>query len=59
MSDTKPLPPPDDAAAIEGEIRRGRTFSLSDAIGPLGGEGMLKDVSPVPPEEQTRAAIAN
>ena len=59
MSDTKPLPPPDDAAAIEGEIRRGRTFSLSDAIGPLGGEGMLKGASPVPPEEQTRAAIAN
>jgi len=54
MSDTKPLPPPDDAAAIEGEIRRGRTF-----FGRLGGEGMLKGASPVPPEEQTRAAIAN
>jgi hypothetical protein len=59
MSETKQPPPSDDAAAVEREIRRGRTFSLSDAIGRLGGEGMLKGASPVAPIEQTGAAIAN
>jgi hypothetical protein len=59
MSETKQPPPSDDAAAVEREIRRGRTFSLSDAIGRLGGEGMLKGASPVPPIDQTGAAIAN
>jgi len=32
---------------------------MSDAIGRAGGEGMLKGASPVPPIEQTAAAIAN
>jgi len=59
MSDSKQPPPPDDADAVEREIRRGRTFSLSEAIGRMGGEGMLKGASPVPPIEQTAAAIAN
>jgi hypothetical protein len=58
MSETKQPPASDDAAAIEREVRRGRTFSLSDAIGRMGGEGMLKGASPVPPIEQTEAAIA-
>jgi hypothetical protein len=59
MSEQKQTPPSDGAAAIEREIRRGRTFSLSDALGRLGGEGMLKGESPVPPIDQTVAAIAN
>src|SRR5262245_65336656 len=59
MSDPKQPPPPDGAAAIEREVRLGRKFSLSDAIGRMGGEGMLKGASPVPPIEQTAAAIAN
>jgi hypothetical protein len=59
MSETKQPPPSDDAAAVEREVRRGRRFSLSDAIGRIGGEGMLKGASPVPPIEQTRAAIGN
>lgn len=59
MSETKPPPPPDDGTAIEREIRRGRPFSMSEAIGRMGGGGMLKGASPVPPIEQTTAAIAN
>jgi len=60
MGETKQPPEADDAAAdIEREIRRGRKFSLNDALGRLGGEGMLKGASPVPPIEQTEAAIAN
>jgi len=49
----------DTGGDIEREIRRGRKFSLNDALGRLGGEGMLKGASPVPPIEQTEAAIAN
>jgi hypothetical protein len=59
MNETKQPSPSDEAAAIEREVRRGRKFSLSDAIGRAGGEGMLKGESPVPPIEQTRAAIGN
>lgn len=59
MSETKQPPQPDDAASIEREIRRGRTFSIGDAIGRMGGQDMLKGASPVPPLEQTCAAIAN
>ena len=59
MSETKPPPASDAAADVEREIRRGRTFSVSEAIGRLGGGGMLKGASPIPPIEQTEAAIAN
>jgi hypothetical protein len=58
MSETKQPPSPDDAADVEREIRRSRTFSISDAIGRAGGGDMLKGASPVPPIEQTAAAIA-
>ena len=58
MSETKQPPGSDTAADVETEIRRGRKFSLSDAIGRLGGGGMLKGASPVPPIEQTVAAVA-
>ena len=57
MAETKQPSPSDDAAGVERELRRGRTFSLSEAIGRMGGEGMLKGASPVPPIEQTAAAI--
>ncbi len=59
MSEKKRPSGSDSAADIEREVRRGREFSLSDAIGRLGGSGMLKGASPVPPIEQTEAAIAN
>ena len=59
MSEPKQPPGPDAAADVVREIRRGRTFSVSEAIGRLGGGGMLKGASPVPPIKQTEAAIAN
>ena len=59
MSETEQPPGSDSAADIEREIRRGRKFSVSDAIGRLGGGGLLKGASPVPPMQQTEAAIAN
>jgi len=59
MSETKQPPGSSSPADIEREIRRGRKFSVSDAIGRLGGGGMLKGASPVPPMQQTEAAIAN
>lgn len=59
MSESKLPPPAADDADIEREIRRGRKFSMGDAIGRMGGEGMLKGASPVPPIEQTTAAISN
>jgi hypothetical protein len=59
MSEIEQPPGADSTADVEREIRRGRKFSVSDAIGRLGGSGMLKGESPVPPIEQTEAAIAN
>jgi len=59
MSETKQPPESASPADIEREIRRGRKFSVSDAIGRLGGGGLLKGASPVPPMQQTEAAIAN
>jgi broad specificity phosphatase PhoE len=59
MSETNPPPPSDDAADIDREVRLGRTFSLSEAIGRMGGGDVLKGASPVPPIEEARAAIAN
>jgi broad specificity phosphatase PhoE len=59
MSDVEQPPSPDTAGDVEREVRLARKFSLSDAIGRAGGEGMLKGASPVPPIEQTAAAIAN
>jgi hypothetical protein len=59
MGDTKKPLSSDDAEAIEREIRSSRKFSMSDAIGQMGGQGMLKGASPVPPIEQTALSIAN
>lgn len=59
MSETKPPAGSESAKDIEREIRRGRTFSLNEAIGRAGGSGLLKGASPVPPIAQTEAAIAN
>ena len=59
MSDTKQTPPAGDEADIEREVRLGRKFSLSEAIGQMGGQGILKGESPIAPLQQTEAAIAN
>ncbi len=38
MSDTKQTPPSADEADVEREVRLGRKFSLSEAIGRMGGK---------------------
>ena len=59
MSDTKQPPRSADEADIEREVRLGRKFSLSEAIGQMGGKGILKGESPIAPIHQTKAEIAN
>jgi hypothetical protein len=58
MSDTKHTPPAADDAAVEREVQLGRKFSLSEALGQMGGQGLLKGESPIAPLHQTEAAIA-
>src|SRR5215510_7693557 len=59
MSDTKQPPRSADEADVEHEVRLGRKFSLSEAIGRMGGKGILKGESPIAPIHQTEAEIAN
>lgn len=42
---------------LEAEIREGRKFTLAEAIGRLGGPGMLKGVSPTTRKQQAEAVI--
>jgi hypothetical protein len=44
-------------AELEREIRAERKFSLAEAIGRLGGPGMMKGVSPVTRKQQAVAEI--
>jgi hypothetical protein len=44
---------------LEREIRRGREFSLSEAIGRMAGPGMMKGVSPITGLEQAKAEVKN
>jgi hypothetical protein len=55
--EAKPLSKAD--ADLEREIRRGREFTLSEAIGRMAGPGMMKGVSPVAGLEQAKAEIRN
>lgn len=48
-----------DPAAIAREIRGGRGFSLADAIGRLGGAGVMKGASPIALQRQAQAAISD
>ena len=59
MSDMKQTPPSADEADVEREVRLGRKFSLSEAIGHMGGKGILKGESPIASLHQTEAEIAN
>jgi|RhiMethySRZTD1v2_1073278.scaffolds.fasta_scaffold1289896_1 hypothetical protein len=59
MSDTKQTPPSPDDADVAREVRLGRKFSLSEALGQIGGKGILKGESPIAPLHQTEAEIAN
>jgi hypothetical protein len=49
----------DEDAEIEREIRRGRKFSLEEAIAELAGPGGMKGASPVTGLEQAAAEIEN
>jgi hypothetical protein len=57
MSDDHPKPSTEADAELEREIRAGRKFSVSEAIGRLAGPGMMKGVSPVTRRGQAVAAI--
>jgi hypothetical protein len=57
MSDEHPKPSTEADAELEREIRAGRKFTLSEAIGRLAGPGMMKGVSPVTRKQQAVAEI--
>jgi hypothetical protein len=57
MSDENPKPTTDADAELEREIRAGREFTLSDAIGRLAGPGAMKGASPVTRLQQAVAEI--
>ena len=47
MSDNKDTQRSEADAELEREIRKGRKFSLDEAIGRMAGPGAMKGVSPV------------
>jgi hypothetical protein len=59
MSDNKDMPRSDADAELEREIRKGRKFTLAEAIGRLAGPGAMKGVSPVTGAQQAAVAIEN
>lgn len=44
-------------AELEGEIRKGRKFSLAEAIGRMAGPGAMKGVSPITRKQQSEVEI--
>ena len=56
MSEEKP-PPSDEYKDLEREIREERKFSLAEAIGRLGGSGLLKGTSPITQKRQSELKI--
>jgi hypothetical protein len=59
MSDTNDKQRSEADAELEREIRKGRKFTLAEAIGRMAGPGAMKGVSPVPREQQAAAEIEN
>ena len=59
MSDDKDTPRSEADAELEREIRKGRKFSLDEAIGRMAGPGAMKGVSPVTRMQQAAAEIEN
>lgn len=55
----KSTPPTKENADLEREIRRGRKFTLSEAIARLAGPGMMKGVSPISRKVQAEVEIEN
>ena len=59
MSDDKDTPRSEADAELEREIRKGRKFTLDEAIGRMAGPGAMKGVSPVTRMQQAGAEIEN
>ena len=57
MSDTEDKQRSDADAELEREIRKGRKFTLAEAIGRLAGPGAMKGVSPVTRRQQAAVEI--
>ena len=57
MSDNKDKQRSEADAQLEREIRKGRKFTLSEAIGRLAGPGAMKGVSPVTRKQQAAVEI--
>jgi hypothetical protein len=59
MSDNKDTQRSEADAELEREIRKGRKFTLEDAIGRMAGPGAMKGVSPVTRMQQAAVEIEN
>lgn len=57
MSDKQDKQPSDADAELQREIRAGRKFTLSEAIGRMAGPGAMKGVSPISRKKQVVAEI--
>ena len=57
MNDDQKKQRSDADAELEREIRKGRKFTLAEAIGRLAGPGMMKGVSPATLKQQAEAQI--
>src|SRR5262249_46508263 len=59
MSDNKDEQRAEADAELEREIRKGRKFTLAEAIGRMAGPGAMKGASPVARQEQAAVEIEN
>ena len=59
MSDNKDKGRSEADAELEREIRKGRKFSLAEAIGRMAGPGAMKGASPVTRTQQAAVALEN
>jgi hypothetical protein len=59
MSDNKDTQCSEADAELEREIRKGREFTLAEAIGRMAGPGAMKGVSPVTRKQQAAVEIEN
>jgi len=59
LSDNSDKPKSEAEAELEREIRKGRQFTLAEAIGRLAGPGAMKGVSPITRQQQAAVEIEN
>jgi hypothetical protein len=59
MSDNKDKQRSEAEAELEREIRKGRKFTLAEAVGRMAGPGAMKGVSPVARKHQAAVEIEN